>query len=57
MTGRARLGPPHKYRFTLFALDLPSIDDAGTPMTWRKLRFIIHDHILGSGSITGLRAH
>lgn len=34
-------GPPHKYRFTVFALDLPTIDDAGTPMTWRKLRFIL----------------
>ena len=50
-------GPPHKYRFTLFAIDLPSIDDAGTPMTWRKLRFIIRGHVLGTASITGLRAH
>ena len=50
-------GPPHKYRFTIFALDLPPIDDAGTPMTWRKLRFIIHDHILGQASITALRGH
>ena len=50
-------GPPHKYRFTLYALDLPSIDDAGTPMTWRKLRFIIRGNILGTASITGLRGH
>jgi Raf kinase inhibitor-like YbhB/YbcL family protein len=50
-------GPPHKYRFTVYALDLPSIDDAGTPMTWRKLRFIIRDHVLASASITGLRGH
>jgi Raf kinase inhibitor-like YbhB/YbcL family protein len=50
-------GPPHKYRFTVYAVDLPTIDDAGTPMTWRKLRFIIHDHILGQGSLTGLRGH
>jgi Raf kinase inhibitor-like YbhB/YbcL family protein len=50
-------GAPHKYRFTLYALDLPSIDDAGTPMTWRKLRFIIHDHTLGKASLTGLRGH
>ena len=50
-------GPPHKYRFTIFALDLPAIDDAGTPMTWRKLRFIIKGHILGQTSITGLRGH
>jgi Raf kinase inhibitor-like YbhB/YbcL family protein len=50
-------GPPHKYRFTLFALDLPSIDDAGTPMTWRKLRFIIKGHVLAQASLTTLRGH
>jgi Raf kinase inhibitor-like YbhB/YbcL family protein len=50
-------GTPHKYRFTIYALDLPSIDDAGTPMTWRKLRFIIKGHILGQASLTGLRGH
>lgn len=50
-------GAPHKYRFTLYALNIPSIDDAGTPMTWRKLRFIIRDHIIGQVSLTGLRGH
>jgi Raf kinase inhibitor-like YbhB/YbcL family protein len=50
-------GTPHKYRFTVFALDMPPIDDAGTPMTWRKLRFIIRDHILGQASLTGLRGY
>lgn len=50
-------GPPHKYRFTVYALDLPSIDDAGTPMTWRKLRFIIKGHVLGQASLTALRGH
>jgi Raf kinase inhibitor-like YbhB/YbcL family protein len=50
-------GPPHKYRFTVFALDLPTIDDAGTPMTWRKLRFIIKGHVLAQASLTGLRGH
>jgi len=41
----------------VYALDVPSIDDAGTPMTWRKLRFIIHDHVLAKASLTGLRGH
>jgi Raf kinase inhibitor-like YbhB/YbcL family protein len=50
-------GPPHKYRFTVYALDLPPIDDAGTPMTWRKLRFIIRGHVLAQASLTGLRGH
>jgi Raf kinase inhibitor-like YbhB/YbcL family protein len=50
-------GPAHKYRFTVYALKTASIDDAGTPMTWRKLRFIIHDEILAKASLTGLGAH
>jgi Raf kinase inhibitor-like YbhB/YbcL family protein len=50
-------GPAHKYRFTIYALDLPSIDDAGTPLTWRKLRAIINGHILAQASLTGLRGH
>lgn len=50
-------GSPHKYRFTLYALDMLSIDDAGTPMTWRKLRFIIRGHVLAQASLTGLRGH
>jgi Raf kinase inhibitor-like YbhB/YbcL family protein len=50
-------GAPHKYRFTMYALDMPPIDDAGTPMTWRKLRFIIRGHVLGQASLTGLRGH
>jgi Raf kinase inhibitor-like YbhB/YbcL family protein len=50
-------GPPHKYRFTVFALDLPTIDDAGTPMTWRKMRAIIRGHVLAQASLTGLRGH
>lgn len=50
-------GPPHKYRFTVYATDLPSIDDAGTPMTWRKLRVVIHDNVLAKASLTGLLGH
>lgn len=50
-------GAPHEYRFTVYALDLDTIDDAGTPMTWRKLRFIIKGHVLAQASLTGLRGH
>jgi len=50
-------GPPHKYRFTVFAIDMPTIDDAGTPMTWRKLRFVIKGHVVGEASLTTLRGH
>jgi len=50
-------GTPHRYRFTIYALDLPTIDDAGTPMTWRKLRAVIRGHVLAQASLTGLRGH
>jgi Raf kinase inhibitor-like YbhB/YbcL family protein len=50
-------GAPHRYRFTIYALDLPAIDDAGTPMTWRKLRAVIRGHVLAEASLTGLRGH
>ncbi len=50
-------GAPHKYRFTVYALDMPPFDDAGTPMTWRKLRFIIKGHVLAQASLTALRGH
>jgi Raf kinase inhibitor-like YbhB/YbcL family protein len=50
-------GSPHRYRFTVYATDLRTIDDAGTPMTWRKLRFILKGHILAQASLTGLRGH
>jgi phosphatidylethanolamine-binding protein (PEBP) family uncharacterized protein len=50
-------GAPHRYRFTIYALDLPTISDAGTPMTWRKLRAIIRGHVLAQASLTGLRGH
>jgi Raf kinase inhibitor-like YbhB/YbcL family protein len=50
-------GAPHKYRFIVYALDMDSIDDAGTPMTWRKLRFIMKGHTLGQASLTTLRGH
>jgi hexosaminidase len=48
-------GDPHVYRFTLYAIDLPVIDDAGTPMTWRKLRVIIDGHTLAQTSLNTLR--
>jgi Raf kinase inhibitor-like YbhB/YbcL family protein len=47
-------GPPHKYRFTVIALDISAIDDAGTPMTWRKLRVVIHGHVLAQASLNTL---
>ena len=50
-------GPPRKYRFTIYALDLSSVDDAGTPMTRRKLRFIIRGHVLARASLMDVRAH
>lgn len=50
-------GPPHKYRVMIYALNIPTIDDAGTPMTWRKLRFVMRENIIGQAALTGLREH
>ena len=49
--------PPHHYRFTVYALDA----DAGTlgldeHATYAKLRFLVKDHVLASGTVTGTYA-
>ena len=52
-------GPPHVYHFTLYALDLPSIEDppaTSTPMTWRKLQAVMQGHIVGQATLNVLKA-
>ncbi|HEX3427004.1 MAG TPA: YbhB/YbcL family Raf kinase inhibitor-like protein [Acidimicrobiales bacterium] len=44
--------PPHHYQFTVFALDVAEVD-ANEVTTYAKLRFLIRDHILASGTLTG----
>lgn len=43
---------PHRYQFTVQALDVPGVDlDATT--TYAKLRFMTREHVLAEGTLTG----
>jgi len=46
---------PHRYQFTVYALDLDSLGVDGTT-TYAKFRFLIRGHVLASGTLTGLYA-
>lgn len=43
---------PHRYIFTVYALDTDSLGLDGTT-TYAKLQFVMRDHVLATGSITG----
>lgn len=43
---------PHRYRFTIYALDVPGLDVDGTT-TLAKLQFLIRGHVLARGTLTG----
>jgi phosphatidylethanolamine-binding protein (PEBP) family uncharacterized protein len=46
--------PPHRYRFTLYALDIPKLESPpGEKLTYPLLRFMIRDHVLATGTIMG----
>ena len=45
--------PPHRYIFTVYALDIPSIEGAGPTMTGARLVFSMRGHLLAQGSIEG----
>ena len=45
--------PPHRYHFTVWALDMPQID-SGANTTYAKFRFLIRGHVLGQGVLTGM---
>jgi hypothetical protein len=48
---------PHRYIFTVYALDVPALENAGKSMTGATLVFLMRGHVLASGSITGLFGH
>lgn len=45
--------PPHRYHFTIYALDVPTIDGAGPTTTGAKLVFSMRGHLLAQGTLTG----
>jgi hypothetical protein len=44
---------PHRYIFTIYALDIPSIEGAGPSMSGARLVFSMRGHLLAQGSIEG----
>jgi Raf kinase inhibitor-like YbhB/YbcL family protein len=44
--------PPHRYHFTLYALDTKL--DGGSTTTGALLRFMLRGHVLAEGTLTGL---
>jgi Raf kinase inhibitor-like YbhB/YbcL family protein len=45
--------PPHRYHFTLYALDVPKLEGAGHALTFARLRFMLRGHVLAEGTLTG----
>jgi Raf kinase inhibitor-like YbhB/YbcL family protein len=45
--------PPHRYIFTVYALDIPTIEGAGPTMGGARLVFSMRGHLLAKGSIEG----
>jgi Raf kinase inhibitor-like YbhB/YbcL family protein len=42
---------PHRYQFTVYALDTPL--ELGTSTTYAMLQFVMRDHLLAKGTLTG----
>jgi Raf kinase inhibitor-like YbhB/YbcL family protein len=56
-SGYGGMGPPpgdepHRYQFTVYALDVPSVGVDRTT-SYAKFRFLIREHILATGTLTG----
>jgi Raf kinase inhibitor-like YbhB/YbcL family protein len=46
--------PPHRYQFTVWALDVPRLEGGDERTTYAKFRFLIRGHVLAQGALTGL---
>jgi Raf kinase inhibitor-like YbhB/YbcL family protein len=44
---------PHRYIFTVYAIDVPSLEGVGRGTTGASFIFSMRGHVLASGSITG----
>jgi Raf kinase inhibitor-like YbhB/YbcL family protein len=49
--------PPHHYIFTVYALDVPSVEGAGPQSTGAVVMFSLRGHLLAKGSLEGQFAH
>jgi Raf kinase inhibitor-like YbhB/YbcL family protein len=47
----------HRYVFTVYALDLPSLEGADDGLTGASLVFTMRGHVLAQGSVTGTFGH
>jgi Raf kinase inhibitor-like YbhB/YbcL family protein len=45
--------PPHRYIFTVYALDIPAIDGAGPTLSGARLVFSTRGHLLAEGTLEG----
>jgi len=45
---------PHRYQFSVYALDVPGLEGANERTTYAKLWFMIRGHVLAQGTLTGL---
>jgi len=43
---------PHRYQFTVYALDLPKVE-ADSTLTYPRFRFMTRGHVLAEGTLTG----
>jgi Raf kinase inhibitor-like YbhB/YbcL family protein len=46
-------GKPHRYQFTLYALDVRSLA-TGAPLTARDVRALVRQHVLAQATLVGL---
>jgi Raf kinase inhibitor-like YbhB/YbcL family protein len=44
---------PHRYVFTLYALDVPKLAGAKDTLTYPLFRFMIRDHVLAQATLVG----
>jgi len=48
--------PPHHYKFTVYALDVPTITGVGPQSTAANIMFSLRGHLLAQGSLEGVFA-
>jgi phosphatidylethanolamine-binding protein (PEBP) family uncharacterized protein len=47
--------PPHRFQITVYALDLVRCEGGGPTTTYAMFNFMIRQHVLAKGTLTGQR--